>query len=219
MPKCFFVSDLHGSPEKYRQLFLAVEGEQPDAVFLGGDLLPHAMSAHSGINPGHRDFINDFLVRRFSELRDKAPRFYPRVFLIFGNDDARFEEAAVLDAAANEIWEYVSERKVSFGKYEVFGYPFSPPSPFQLKDWERYDVSRFVDPGSVSPEEGVRTKTVSDYQKRFTTIRQDLSELINGDDLSNAIMLFHAPPYKTNLDRAELDGKSVDYAPLDVHVG
>jgi len=29
-----------------------------------------------------------------------------------------------------------------------------PPTPFLLKDWEKYDVSAYVDPGCVSPEEG-----------------------------------------------------------------
>ena len=38
-------------------------------------------------------------------------------------------------------------------------------------------------------------------------------------DMSQAIMLFHAPPYKTNLDRAALDGKTVDHVPLDPHIG
>jgi Icc-related predicted phosphoesterase len=31
--------------------------------------------------------------------------------------------------------------------------------------------------------------------------------------------LFHTPPYDTPLDRAALDGKSIDGVPLDVHVG
>jgi len=32
-------------------------------------------------------------------------------------------------------------------------------------------------------------------------------------------MVLHSPPYDTGLDRAALDGRSVDHAPLDVHVG
>jgi Icc-related predicted phosphoesterase len=32
-------------------------------------------------------------------------------------------------------------------------------------------------------------------------------------------MLFHAPPHDTELDRAALDGRRIDHAPLDVHVG
>ncbi|MEJ2636882.1 MAG: hypothetical protein P8184_16535 [Calditrichia bacterium] len=40
-----------------------------------------------------------------------------------------------------------------------------------------------------------------------------------GKYLINSIFLFHTPPYQTALDRAALDGKMIDYAPLDVHVG
>jgi Icc-related predicted phosphoesterase len=32
-------------------------------------------------------------------------------------------------------------------------------------------------------------------------------------------MLFLSPPYQTMLDRAALDGRSIDHVPLDVHVG
>ncbi len=33
------------------------------------------------------------------------------------------------------------------------------------------------------------------------------------------VCLFHSPPYRTDLDRAALDGHTVDHAPLDLHVG
>ncbi len=165
MPKCFFVSDLHGVPEKYSRLFQAIEDGQPEAVFFGGDLLPHAMSAHSGINPGHRDFINDFLVPKLLHLREKAPKFYPRIFLILGNDDPRFEEAAILDAAAKEVWEYVSERKVSFGRYEVFGYPFSPHPHFSLKIGSDTMCQGLSTPVACLPKKGCA-------RRPFQTIRR-----------------------------------------------
>jgi hypothetical protein len=94
-----------------------------------------------------------------------------------------------------------------------------PPSPFRHKDWERYDVSRFVDPGCVSPEEGVRSVPVPGEQARFATIARELEALAGGRDLSRAILLTHSPPYDTGLDRAALDGKRVDHVPLDPHVG
>jgi len=43
--------------------------------------------------------------------------------------------------------------------------------------------------------------------------------IVAEDDLSKALFLFHTPPYKTNLDRAALDGKMIEHVPLDVHVG
>jgi Icc-related predicted phosphoesterase len=37
--------------------------------------------------------------------------------------------------------------------------------------------------------------------------------------MSRAICLFHCPPHGCGLDRAALDGKSIDHVPLDVHIG
>jgi len=88
-----------------------------------------------------------------------------------------------------------------------------------LKDWERYDVSRYVDPGCISPEEGWRSVPVSEYEMRYRTIQKDLAELAGEDKLDKSIFLFHAPPYKTALDRAALDNVKVDGVPVDVHTG
>jgi Icc-related predicted phosphoesterase len=86
-------------------------------------------------------------------------------------------------------------------------------------DWERYDVSRFVDPGCSSPEEGYYSVEVPDGVKRTATIKADLEHLVAGQELDHAIFLFHAPPYETDLDRADLDDHWVDHVPMDVHVG
>ncbi len=99
------------------------------------------------------------------------------------------------------------------------GYSYIPPTPFPLKDWERYDVSRYVDPGAVSPEEGMRTLPVSPQEMRYATIKEDLENLAGSAETDNLIFLFHSPPYETKLDRAPLDGMKVDHVPLDVHVG
>ena len=37
--------------------------------------------------------------------------------------------------------------------------------------------------------------------------------------VEKTIFIFHSPPYNSYLDRSELDGKIVDYAPIDVHIG
>ena len=124
-----------------------------------------------------------------------------------------------MDVAAAGLWTYVHNRSELFGDYCVYGYSCVPPTPFRLKDWERYDVSRYVDPGCVSPEEGWRTVPVSEHDIRYGTIREDLERLTDEQDLSASILLFHTPPYRTTLDRAALDGKVIDHAPLDVHVG
>jgi Icc-related predicted phosphoesterase len=98
------------------------------------------------------------------------------------------------------------------------GYSYVPPTPFPLKDWERYDVSRYVDPGAVSPEEGMRSYPTSPQENRYSSIREDLDKA-DPANMDHMVCLFHSPPYKTKLDRAPLDGKQIDHVPLDVHVG
>jgi Icc-related predicted phosphoesterase len=216
---CFFVSDLHGSPRRYARLFRATGENPPAALFLGGDLLPSPFAAPPSIDPGHKDFVNDFLAAGFERLRERLGSDYPQVFLILGNDDARFEEAAFLDLSAQALWRYAHDRRSVFAGYDVYGYSYIPPTPFQLKDWERYDVSRYVDPGCLSPEEGRRSVPVPAHEVRHATIQGDLERLAGERPLDRAVFLFHGPPYRTKLDRAALDGKSVDHVPLDVHVG
>jgi len=216
---CFFASDLHGSVGRYRSLYSLIRKERPDAVFLGGDLLPPYMVPWESSESRQEDFIGGFLVAGFEELQRELGEDYPSVFLILGNDDLRADEAGILDAEKNGTWCYMHKRKRALNGFSVYGYAHVPPSPFLLKDWERYDVSRFVDPGAVSPEEGRRSVPREQRDIRHATIKDDLEQLVGEDDLEGAIMLFHSPPYKTNLDRAALDGREVDHAPLDVHVG
>ena len=216
---CFFASDLHGSRERYASLFRAIEAEGPRAIFLGGDLLPPPFARGARPAPESDDFLNDYLAVRLEGLRERLADRYPAVFVILGNDDARFEEAALLDVAARGLLRYAHDRRLPFGAYDVCGYSCVPPTPFRLKDWERYDVSRFVDPGCVSPEEGARTVPVAANEVRYGTIQQDLDRLAGDRAQDRTVYLFHTPPHRTLLDRAALDGKTIDHVPLDVHVG
>jgi len=209
--RCLFASDLHGRLDRYDKLVAQIRRDPPAAVFLGGDLFPH------GFKTSGTDFVETELAPRFTELRDALGARYPRVFVILGNDDHRADEPAV--AAAGGIWEYCHERRAALGAHEVVGYACVPPTPFLLKDWERYDVSRYVPPGSVSPEQGRRSVEVDPWKVRHETIADDLERLAEGVAMERAVFLFHSPPFETALDRAATDGKMVDHVPLDLHVG
>lgn len=219
MNLCFFVSDLHGNVTRYQKLFKRIKMEKPNGVFLGGDLLPLSMSSISKNDEQSNDFIKDFLIPGFSKLLNELGKNYPDVFLILGNDDGRIFEQEIVDAQNMGIWKYVHNQKILFNDFSVLGYAYVPPTPFLLKDWERYDVSRYVDPGCVSPEDGWRSTSIEQNQVKYATIQNDLEILSGQDDLSKSILLFHTPPYQTGLDRAALDGKMIDHVPLDVHVG
>jgi len=213
----FFVSDLHGKTDRYRKLFHLILEEKPSAVFFGGDLLPSGLKAFT--HDGSVNFIQDILESGFIDLKEKLTNDYPRVFIILGNDDGCNEEKAFVKAESQGIWEYMHNKKTNLGPWTIYGYACVPPTPFLLKDWERYDVSRYVDPGCVPPEDGYHTVPFKKDDILYNTIQKDIDLLTGNDDLSRSIFLFHSPPYRTNLDRAALDGIIVNHVPLDVHTG
>jgi len=217
MSTCFFATDLHGRTQRYDKLFRLITDEQPTAVFLGGDLLPH-ISVWAGTT-GYGCFVSDHLIPAFRELRKTLGTAYPEVFVILGNDDPRRLENDFVDGEVEGLWYYMHGRKHIWCGYSVYGLSYVPPTPFLLKDWERYDVSRYVPPGCVSPEEGHRSVAVEENELKWVTIQGDLLRLVGQDSLDRAVFLIHTPPYDTPLDRAALHGKSYENVPLDVHVG
>lgn len=214
---CFFVTDLHGNKERYQKLFDLILKERPQAVFMGGDLLPSMLNNFK--NDYSDDFISIYLTENFHNIKTKLMDDYPEILIILGNDDPVAEEVNLLKGERENLWKYIHNKSVPFGDYVICGYSFIPPSPILLKDWEKYDVSRYVDPGCVSPEEGYRSVKIPINEIRHTSIKKDLALFASGKDFSKTIFLFHSPPYKCNLDRAALDGKYIDHVPLDVHVG
>jgi len=219
MIPCFFASDLHGHVDRYEKLFTAIENDRPRFVFLAGDLLPSGLAPWVGPDSSGGDFLSGFLVPELATLKATLENTYPEILLILGNDDPRTEESEFLRFEERGLCRYLHGRQHSFQGFTAYGYAFVPPTPFLCKDWERYDVSRYVPPGCVSPEEGWRTVQAADHWVRYGTIKEDLDELAGDAEMGRAVFLFHTPPHETALDRAALDGKSVDYVPLDVHVG
>ena len=217
MPTCFFATDLHGRIDRYDKLLASITRHLPAAVFLGGDLLPR--SALSAIPFGHEDFVHDYLLPTFTRTRDTLGAHYPDIFLILGNDDPRRCEQDFVAAAGDGLWHYVHAQKSLLADFAIYGLAYVPPTPFPLKDWERYDVSRHVPPGCVSPEEGSRTVPTEESEIKWATIQKDLASLVGEDPLDRAVLLLHTPPCDTPLDRAALDGKTYEHVPLDVHVG
>ena len=208
--KCIFVSDLHGNQKRYSSLFKIVENEAPQAVFIGGDILPNAFSNNI------ERFVEKTIFENIKKIKNKTNTVF---FLIFGNDDPRTFEEMFINAGKEDILQYVHNKTVKIQDFFVSGYSFVPPTPFQLKDWEKYDVSRFVDVGAISPEEGIRTVDVHEDTKRYSTISDDLKKLTKKSSPKKTIYLFHSPPYNTYLDIADLEGKKVDHAPVDIHIG
>ncbi len=219
MIRCFFISDMHGHIDRFEKLFSEIRKQKPDIVFIGGDVLPGGEIYRKKLERNYDDFMVDYLIPHCSKLREELKGSYPEIFIIMGNDDPRIDEKYFIEADERGIWKYINEKSVSYSSYRIFGYSYVPPSPFLLKDWEKYDISCHVDVAAVSPEQGVRSvpKEINDI--KYETIQRDLAIMSEGSDMSRCIFLFHAPPYKSAHDRAALDGRKFNHVPLDVHVG
>lgn len=219
MLNCFFVSDLHGHTARYEKLFNKIIEETPDIVLVGGDIFPSAFASLKTAELLYKDFIADFLYPNLSILKNKMKDNYPDILLILGNDDGKFEEPEIINGEMNGLFNYIHNKKLTVGKFSFYGYAYVPPTPFMLKDWERYDVSRYVDVGCVPLEEGFYSIPVNENEKLHLTIKDDLKLLAGNDDLTNAVFLFHSPPHDTKLDYADLNGKLFEGVQPDCHVG
>jgi len=194
--RSFFVSDLHGDEEKYDKLFSIIYEETPEAVFIGGDVLP----VYYTVSP--QAFIDSFLIPELKKLKSELGTAFPPIFMISGNDDPAFA-VPVLEMLQNKgLVEFMNNRQFSKGEFTIFGYPYVPPTPFMLKDFEKYDISRYVPRDCVSPEEGIRTVDEASNRIKWSTIKYDLDNLTYGfEKFDKCLMLFHAPPYDTCLDK------------------
>lgn len=157
----------------------------------------------------------------FSKLKkiQKSHKEKIRFFVIMGNDDPRRYEPLFLKAEQQGLLEYIHQKTLSYKKMFVAGYSYVPPTPFQLKDWERYDVSQYDDVGVVPLDHGRRTVDVPLDEIKYSTIAEDLEILSKQSPARKTIYLFHSPPYHSFLDQADLSGKKIDHVPIDVHVG
>jgi len=214
----YFITDIHGSRTRYYSLFSLLEKTPPRCLLMGGDILPFGYTP-SGSNHSYEDFFDTFFFPGLNTLRNTLGEEYPEILIILGNDDAKTAEPFLHTGEEQGLFKYINNRKYNIGPYSIFGYSFVPPTPFMLKDWERYDVSRYADPLCIHPADGRHSVPVSEYEKNHATIQDDLSTLAGKEVMDHAIFLFHTPPYMTHLDLADLAGKTVDHVPLDPHVG
>lgn len=214
MIKSFFVSDIHGDKAKYDKLFYKIECDKPLLVFLGGDLYP----SEKEMKRSNELFFEDYFLPKFKKLKAKMKYSYPQIFLILGNEDPMLEEHKFTEKSRENLWTYLHMKTATFMGFNICGYSFIPPSPLLVKDWELYDVSRYIDPGCIHPIDGKRYVNPK-RDVEYSTIKKDLENLFNEVEMEKSVFLFHCPPYNTNLDRAALDNQFFEHVPLDLHIG
>lgn len=218
MNTCIFVSDLHGKMSRYEALFKIINKEKPDFVFIGGDLLPHRKIESGKTSNDGIDFVNDFLIPKFEKLKKKMDCAFPDIFLIPGNDDHKLVFDKIIAGEKNDLWRNLHNHCIVIGKYRFYGYACVPPTPFRIKDWDRFDVSKKVEIGCIAPADGYHSLP-PDHDPENDTIQNDLQVLTNDDTMEFGMFLFHSPPYQTMLDHASLHTVDTDQPSATVNVG
>jgi Icc-related predicted phosphoesterase len=218
MNTCFFVSDLHGKVSRYEALLKLIKKEKPDFVFIGGDLLPHRSIQPDQTLADGIDFVKDYLIPKFDKLKETLDCAYPDVFLIPGNDDFKIFFDAVADGEKSDLWRNLHNRCFVIGKYRFYGYGCVPPTPFRIKDWDRFDISKKIEMDCIAPADGFHSLP-PDHDPEKDTIQNDIHLLTNDDSMEFGVFLFHSPPYQTMLDYANLQTANPDLPTATLNVG
>lgn len=211
--KTIFTADLHGHRSQYESLFRTALEEGAQSIIIGGDL-----AAKDSINPVEQEsFLRETLP---AIVRDFKKKSNAQIYLMLGNDDVA-TNLDLIESYNGILWNHIDRKRFNITvDYETIGYPYIPISPFQVKDFEKFDIrpkekkkgllkkvfgsDDLIQPGAnlkgeIWTKEGWKEK-VFDRENINTTIEDDLNSPTFTTSPKKTVYVFHSPPYNTNLD-------------------
>ena len=133
-----------------------------------------------------------------------------------GNDDCA-SNMEVLQKGDPEFYKIIHAKRVQLAQnLEIIGYSFVPITPFGIKDWEKFDLTKVPEAlaeryakrkNSNYNLQGYKSKKLNFEEFTFTStdetdsIQKDLSEKIYSENAEKTIYVIHTPPDNTNLDQ------------------
>jgi Icc-related predicted phosphoesterase len=208
-----YTSDLHGDLELYRAAGEAAVSQHADALIFGGDLCPGTPTGSSLRLPIEQP---EFLLYRLSPLLEEWKQAQPalRVFAIPGNDDCQTVLPALEELEMNELIQNLHQESRTLGAYTLVGLSFVPPTPFHLKDFERWDAARVADSDAYSyrcvvgsPRGFMVIEDFEAYLDSLPSIKDELKRLPIRDP-EHTVAVIHTPPFNTRCD-VLFDGRNV----------
>ncbi len=134
--KLCYASDLHGHLHHYEALLNLAQSQKVEAMLLGGDLLPHQGRRNLGLAELIR-FVREIFTSFTSHLREQGVR---SLGVILGNDDCAGVLTEFQKLERKGLLSLLNDAPLFLNpEIAVFGYPFVPPTPFLLKDFEKRD--------------------------------------------------------------------------------
>lgn len=206
--KICYASDLHGHLRHYEALVRFVQSEKIEAVLLGGDLLPHKDRCPSGLAE-QKQFVRETFRPFASQLKEMGVSL---IGVILGNDDFAGTLPEFQTLEKQGLLSLLKDAPVFLNsELVVLGYPFVPPTPFLLKDFEKKD--RNVDTYFpqrrifITEENEIREMDEKTFFEARSSIEQDLDSWKMPPSPCKIICVMHSPPFGTFLDRL-FDGQS-----------
>ena len=205
MSRLVYTSDLHGVLDLYRAAGAAAVRTRADALIFGGDLCPGTPSGTSRHLPiDQPEFILNDLSPLLVEWKQAHPAL--RVFAIPGNDDCQTILPALEELEAKGLIENLHQETRILGSYTLMGLAYVPPTPFLLKDFERWDATPEPHSDSYSYRCLQGTPhgfmTIEDFQAYLNSLPSLAQELLRLPvvDPARTVAVIHAPPFNTRCD-------------------
>ncbi len=208
-----YTADLHGDLTLYRAAGEAAVRLRADALIFGGDLCPGTPSGASLRLPINQP---EFILYQLSPLIYEWKEAHPtlRVFAIPGNDDCQTVLPALEELEMNELIENLHQESRKLGAYTLVGLSFVPPTPFQLKDFERWDGKQEHGADLYSyrcimgtPRGFEVIEDFESYLDSLPSLEEELRRLPVADP-AHTLAVIHAPPFDTRCD-VLFDGRHI----------
>lgn len=200
-----FCSDIHGNINHYEKIFK--KALECNALVIGGDMI--SPKGNSESIEEQSKFLETYLIPSLENLKQERPNL--KIFIMFGNNDCASNYAYVKQNANRGIFQLLESEPLSLSyAYDIIGYPYVPITPFEIKDWEKWDLADPTSRKLIETEkeillEGLKTEGHEYKRKIFNideqdSIENDMELLFARTKPERTICVFHAPPYNTNLD-------------------
>jgi len=202
--KTLYTSDIHTDRNHLFFMLKKAEKEQVDRIIIGGDLVPHHLPDENevGMIASQAAYLRHVFIPAIEDFKKRRDT---ELYLDFANDDIACNRR-ILEDREGTLFHLLHMKKYRFTKsVDIIGYMTVPPTPFQLKDWEKPDSTerpfahgnRICLNGYISIN-GRFEETLIDPASH-DTIENDLEKL---SGIVNRPFLFvsHCPPHNTPLD-------------------
>ncbi len=209
--KVVYTSDLHGMEGLYEELHKLVAAFNPDALIIGGDMLPKDASIDISIED-QGEFIRGFLARWLHGLKKSKAQL--EIYAMLGNDDWLVNMLLMEELVKKGLVKLLHMKKYVLGRnMEIIGYGNCPPTPFSNKESERIDSPSAprqpqLYAACISTSQGLKKIEADEYFKSLPTIEEELGMLPQVNDYRKTIFVSHSPPYDCGLDTMH-DGERV----------